>query len=155
MSRASLMAGFEVTLHGRIWVTPEAQAEGKFRTENGQTTLELQNLYIEEQNVVKELQDQMAHGGTGGDYSLVIVQDVAVGQQALAELNSDFDSASRLVDALPWWAFGLRRSRELTRESVNKTNEQVKKMLETKPNHGLYRISWSSCPRNRPDSSPI
>jgi hypothetical protein len=24
MSRASLMAGFEVTLHGRIWVTPEA-----------------------------------------------------------------------------------------------------------------------------------
>ncbi len=25
MSRASLMAGFEVTLHGRIWVTPEAQ----------------------------------------------------------------------------------------------------------------------------------
>ncbi len=23
MSRASLMAGFEVTLHGRIWVTPE------------------------------------------------------------------------------------------------------------------------------------
>jgi hypothetical protein len=22
------MAGFEVTLHGRIWVTPEVQAEG-------------------------------------------------------------------------------------------------------------------------------
>src|SRR6202521_5228961 len=26
MSRASLMAGFEVTLHGRFWVTPEAEA---------------------------------------------------------------------------------------------------------------------------------
>jgi len=117
-----------------------AQAEGRFRTETSQTTIQLQNLNTEEQNLARQLKEQMASGGTGGDYSQAIVQDVAFGQQALAELNSDFDSASRLVDALPWWAFGIRRSRELTRESVNKTNEQVKKMLEPTPNHDLGRI---------------
>jgi hypothetical protein len=45
-----------------------------------------------------------------------------------------------LIDALPSWAKGLHQSREQIRDSVTKTNVQVRQMLEPKPERNAARL---------------
>jgi hypothetical protein len=117
-----------------------AQAENRFRTENGQSMLSIQNLNIQEQLENLGLQADTMSGKTDSDYGVLIAQDTSIANQALAQLNSDFDSVSRLIDALPSWAKGLQQSREQIRDSVTRTNGQVRQMLEPKPERNAARL---------------
>lgn len=57
---------------------------------------------------------------------------------ALSDVNSDFDSASRLIDALP--SKDLRDLRDQVRDSVDKMKTQVTETLKPSPDHDLVRF---------------
>jgi hypothetical protein len=117
-----------------------AQAETRFRTENGESTISAQILITQQQIENLKLQDEATHGKSDRDFSALIVQDTGTARQTLAQLNSDFDSVSRLIDALPSGAKDLRQLRDQARVSVDKVNGQVNEMLKPKPDHDVYRF---------------
>ncbi len=117
-----------------------AQAETRFRTENGQSTISAQILITQQQIENLKLQDETDHKKADRDFSALIAQDIGTAQQALAQLNSDFDSVSRLIDALPSGSKELRQLRDQTRASVENVNKQVNEMLKPKPEHDVYRF---------------
>lgn len=116
------------------------RAESQFRTENGQSVISLQILDAQEQIENFKLQGDAGKKGANRDFSALIAQDTARAQEASAHLNSDFDSVSRLIDALPSGAKDLRQLRDETRASVDKANKQVNEMLKPKPAHDRGRF---------------
>ncbi|HMD10088.1 MAG TPA: hypothetical protein VKH63_21320 [Candidatus Acidoferrum sp.] len=118
------------------------KAEFQFRTESGQTVISLQILVGQEQAELLRIQDEKRAGkdSTPQDFSTLITQDTVRAQEALAEVNSDFDSASRLIDAFPSTAKDLRNLREQVRGPLEKMNTQVRETLKTKPDHDLPRF---------------
>jgi hypothetical protein len=123
-----------------------ARAESQFRIEGGQSAISVQILRAQQQVETLKLQDEAAQGKIDPhrDFSALIAQDTGAAQQTLGQLNGNFDSASRLIDAMPSAAKDLRilTLREQTRASVDKVNEQVKELLKLSPEHDVvYRFA--------------
>jgi len=123
-----------------------ARAESQFRIEGGQSAISVQILRAQQQVETLKLQDEAAQGKIDPhrDFSALIAQDTGAAQQTLGQLNGNFDSASRLIDAMPSAAKDLRTLtlREQTRASVDKVNEQVKELLKPSPEHDVvYRFA--------------
>ncbi len=115
-----------------------AKAEAQFRTESGQTVISLELLVSQEQAELQRLQDQKAAGKKIEDYTTLIAQATTQAQQALSDINVDFDSASRLIDALP--SPDLRKLREQVRTPIDKMNMEVTQTLKPSPDHDLVRF---------------
>jgi hypothetical protein len=122
-----------------------ARAESQFRIEGGQSAISVQILRAQQQVETLKLQDEAAQGKIAPhrDFSALIAQYTGAAQQTLGQLNGNFDSASRLIDAMPSAAKDLRTLtlREQTRASVDKVNEQVKELLKPSPEHDVYRFA--------------
>jgi len=117
-----------------------ASAETQFRNESGQTTISMQILLAQQQIQNLQLQAQAGRNDPQHDYSAMIAQDTITVQQIQANVNSDFDSTSRLIDKLPSGAQDLRQLRDQTRTQLAKTDEQVKDMLKPTPAHDVWRL---------------
>jgi hypothetical protein len=115
-----------------------AKAEAQYRTESGQTVISLQLLIGQEQAELQRIQDRKAAGKQSNDFSMLIAQDITRAQQALSAVDVDFDSASRLIDALP--SRDLRKLRDDVRASMDKMNAQVTETLKPSPEHDLIRF---------------
>ena len=76
------------------------------------------------------------------DYSAMILRDSTLARQALANLNSDFDSTSHLIDALRFVdVYGSwRKLRDQIRADVDKTNKDVNEALMPSPKHDMARM---------------
>lgn len=114
-----------------------AKAEAQYRVESGQNLISLQILIQEEQAELQRIQDLKAAGKTTEDFSALIAQDTTRAQLAQSAVNSDFDSVSRLIDALP--SSDLRAIRDKMRVSLDTINGQVTETLKPSPNHDLFR----------------
>jgi hypothetical protein len=76
-----------------------ANAESQFRLENGQSTIQFQLLAAQEELENAKLPADKERGKKTEDYSTLIAKDTATPRQALAHMNADFESVSRLIDA--------------------------------------------------------
>jgi hypothetical protein len=120
-----------------------ASAESQFRIESGQLTISAQMLLAQQQAELSKIQEEKANGrlDPNRDYSALIAQDIITAQQAVAQLNSEFDSVSRLIDAMPPGAKDLRALRDQTRMSVDKVSGDVNETLKPSPDHDVYRFA--------------
>lgn len=119
-----------------------AKAGSEFRNESGQSLISLQILASQEQAELLRLQEEKQAGKvkTTQDFAALIAQDTSRAQEILADVNIDFDSASRLIDAFPASAKDLRNLREQVRGPLEKMNVQVRETLKPTPEHDLSRF---------------
>ena len=119
-----------------------AKAESEFRNESGQSLISLQILTSQEQAELVRLQEGKRAGKFKAtqDFAALIAQDTGRAQEILAGVNSDFDSASRLIDAFPRRARDLRNLREQVRGPLEKMNVEVRETLKPTPEHDLSRF---------------
>jgi len=119
-----------------------ARAESEFRNESGQAVISLQILTGQEQAELLRIQAEKQAGKIRRtqDFSDLIAQDTNLAQQALADVNNDFDSTSRLIDAFPARTKDLRNLREHVRGQLEKMNAQVRETLKPTPEHDLSRF---------------
>lgn len=107
-----------------------ATAQSDFRTATGQSTIELQIANLKQQ--AENAQALAERGSPHPDYSPVIAQATQDLAQVQANLNSDFDDVSRLIDALPVAADDLTQQRDQLKQqiaNVPQTAEKTAKLL--------------------------
>ncbi len=119
-----------------------AQAESQFRTESGQLTVAGQILLVQQQAETFKFQEEALKKtpDPNRDYSALIAQDIVSAQQAVSQLNSEFDTVSRLIDALPPEERELRQIRDTLRTSVERVVRDTQGALTPRPDHNVGRF---------------
>jgi hypothetical protein len=117
-----------------------ANAESQFRLENGQSTIQFQLLAAQEELENSKLLADKERGKKTEDYSPLIAKDTANARQALAHMNADFESVSRLIDAFPSRVKDLRDLRDKSKDAIEKTNKNVEDFLKPRPEHDVGRF---------------
>lgn len=115
-------------------------ADAIYRSEIGLSVLTTQSLIfrqIDEMSKIEQIRKN--HAEEKRDYSEIVRNDEAVGQQLLGELNQSFDGVSRYVDQLPSGAVDLRQALELQRPNIDKVNTDVPKVLAPVATHDWIR----------------
>jgi hypothetical protein len=110
-----------------------ASAEAQFCNETSQTTISLQILTTQQQ--IENLNPELRAGSNdpNHDYSALIAQDTIAAMQVQSQMNSDFDSVSRLIDKMPSGYRDLRRLRDQYHAEVQKIDQQLSDTLKPKP----------------------
>jgi len=115
-------------------------AETQFRNESGQSAISMQILTVQMQIQNLKLEAEKGRTDPQHDYSALIAQDIIAAQQFQANLNADFDSASRLSNKLPAGARDLRQQRDQVHTKIEGMNQQVNDTLEPNPKHDVWRL---------------
>lgn len=115
-------------------------AESQFRLESGQSVIQLQLLTAQQELEDAKLLADKESGKKTADYSSLIAKDTATARQALAHMNTDFESVSRLIDAFGSRAKDLRKLRDNTKVAVEETNKNVEGILKPNPQHNVGRF---------------
>jgi hypothetical protein len=117
-----------------------AHAEAQFRTEEGQSTIQIQIQLIQQQIELARAQADPQRGNPNRDFGPLIAQALPQSQMAIAQVNNDFDSASRLVDALPFGKKQWRAARDQVRAALEKTRPEIEDMIKPSTDHDLKRF---------------
>jgi len=115
-------------------------AETQFRNESGQSAISMQILTVQMQIQNLKLEAEKGRTDPQHDYSALIAQDIIAAQQFQANLNADFDSASRLINKLPAGARDLRQQRDQVHTKIEGMNQQVNDTLKPNPKHDVWRL---------------
>jgi hypothetical protein len=114
-------------------------AEALYRSELGLSILATQDIAYKQLSHIREINAINSQPQRNRDYSDIIGSDLLTLQQVLGDLNSNFDSVSRFLAVFPPGGDDLRKERDLIRASVDKTNQQVKGVLNSSERHDWVR----------------
>lgn len=114
-------------------------AQSNMNTQRNQSEISMQIMTMSEESEL----DTINAVNASKDYSGIILRDSTLARQGLANLDSDFDSTSHLIDALGFVdVYGnWRKMRDQTQVAVDKANKDVNEALVPSPDHDMARMA--------------
>jgi uncharacterized phage infection (PIP) family protein YhgE len=103
-------------------------AQSKYESEADHSGLSVQVATTQQQ--VELMRIEAVRNDPNKNYSSLTVQNKAETRLARANLNSDFDDVSRLIDSLPIPSSQLQQMRDQLRDGIQKTNSQIDETLK-------------------------
>jgi hypothetical protein len=121
------------------WSDSIQAAQSDVNTERNESMISMQIMAQTEASELYRAKDVAA----SKDYSAIIMQDTLIARQGIANLNTDFESTSHLIDKLLFidiygdWA----RARNEQRAKVDEANKFVEETLAPSPKNDLGRMA--------------